>query len=202
MSARVAGGGAQRWARCLGLVVLAALACAAVGQQQDDPCPDTTFLKQRKADDTKGHFLSATMSWTHVSGNKVRFEVISTWRRKHYWPCKAGLRSEGAGFTGPDGWPGVGDDLTVVGLSTVDTGQARQEAVGTVSTKLHFGERSSRSTHRTLRAPGCLAGLRSPCACSRDVHVTRRRKLPRAAPHSDFILYRRGLADGRFLHRT
>lgn len=161
MSACVAGSGAQRSARCLGLVVLAALACAAVGEQ--DPCPDITFLRQRKADDTKGHFLSATMSWTHVSGNKVRFEVISTWRRKHYWPCKAGLRSEGAGFTGPDGWPGVGDDLTVVGLSTVDTGQARQEAMGTVSTKLNFGERSNRSAQRMLRAPECLEGLRSLC---------------------------------------
>ena len=176
MSARVAGGGAQRSARCLGLVVLAALACAVLGQVDD--CPDTTILKQRKADDTKGHFLSATMSWTHVSGNKVRFEVISTWRRKHYWPCKAGLRSEGAGFTGPDGWPGVGDDLTVVGLSNVDTGQARQEAVGTVSTRLNFGERSSRSTQRTLRAPGCLAGLRSPCvwaapAYEKNAHVPR-----------------------------
>jgi hypothetical protein len=143
MGAGAAGGRARRSTRCLGLCMLAVLVCAAAGQE----CPDTSELKQRRAGDTEGHFLSATMSWTHVSGNKVRFEIISTWRRKHNWPCKASV-----GFSGPDGWPGLGDDLTVVGLSTVSTGSARQESVGPVSTKLELGERSCRAARRRLPA--------------------------------------------------
>lgn len=49
--------------------------------------------------ETQGHFISATMSWTKDMSshdeNAVIFEIVSTWRRNHTWPCTAA-------FTGPD----------------------------------------------------------------------------------------------------
>ena len=122
----------RRLSPFLSLFVLALLVSGA--QAQQGKCPEATALKQRKAGDTIGHFLSASISWTHVKGNTVMFEVISAWRRKHYWPCKST-----EGFSGKDGWPGVGDMLTIVGLSPITSDQPRQEDLGAVSTKLFPG---------------------------------------------------------------
>jgi len=121
----------RQLARYAALVLLASLVCGANGAV----CPDTTALKQRKAGDTTGNFLSGSMSWTHVSGNTVLIEVVSVWRRKHHWPCNTAV-----GFSGKDSWPGIGDMLTVVGLSAVQSKQARQEMSGAVSTKLWTGD--------------------------------------------------------------
>jgi len=64
------------------------------------------------------------------------FEITSAWRRKHHWPCK-----KDEGFNGPDGWPGLGQELSVVGLSMVsDAGEKRQEAAGQVASKFYTGD--------------------------------------------------------------
>lgn len=135
-STRSAAGGGRRPrpGPCLAVLILAGLACAAEGQVAT--CPDAEELKARPAGDTTGNFLSGTISWKQVgTGNKVMFELISTWRRKHHWPC-----DNAVGFSGEDHWPGIGDELTIVGLSSVQSKQARQEISGPVSTKLFTGE--------------------------------------------------------------
>jgi hypothetical protein len=132
---RGAGGcGGRSSAGCLVLLLVGFL-CGALGNH----CPDAEELKVRTASATTGNFLSGTISWKQVgTGNRVAFELISTWRRKHHWPCKSS--GAGAGFSGPDHWPGVGDELTIVGLSSVQSKQARQELSGPVSTKLWTGK--------------------------------------------------------------
>jgi hypothetical protein len=116
---------------CLALVLFAVM----LGVSESADCPDSAELKARKASEVTGNFLSGTISWTHVRDNVVLFEVISTWRRKHFWPCNTET-----GFSGEDKWPGLGDVLTIVGLSSVSSKQARQETSGPVSTKLWTGE--------------------------------------------------------------
>jgi len=62
-----------------------------------------------------GAFISASISWKQLYDNTVSFEIQSMWRRKHQWPC-----SLKTGFSGPDGYPGLGDQLRVMGLSAID----------------------------------------------------------------------------------
>ena len=62
-----------------------------------------------------GAFISASISWKQLYGNTVSFEIQGMWRRKHQWPC-----SLKTGFSGPDGYPGLGDQLKVMGLSAID----------------------------------------------------------------------------------
>eukprot|EP00961_Rhodomonas_salina_P071114 954927-Rhodomonas_salina.8 len=40
-------------------------------------------------DDGGGHFISASISWRHLRGNTVRFEIASTWRRSFSWSSSA-----------------------------------------------------------------------------------------------------------------
>ena len=202
MNARSAGGFSRRSAECLPLVVLAVLVCSAAGAS----CPDDTKLKQRSAGDTTGNFLSGTISWTHISGNKVRFELVSTWRRAHHWPCKQGI-----GFTGPDGLPGIGDHLTIVGLSPVESGQARQEKIGAVSTKLWTGEIIRAKIYRPLLIyriqlvhlsilQRWSTTLNVCCCCYFCFFcMSRRWKVPRATARSDFVFKGRGLGNGHFI---
>ena len=121
----------------LALVLLA----GRVGVVAGGSCPQH---ESREPSDTLGHFLSAAISWTQIGepgDNTVRFEIISTWRRKHFWPCNnVEQKGRAVGFSGQDGWPGIGDKLTVVGLSSVKSKQARQQTEGQVSTKLYTGD--------------------------------------------------------------
>jgi len=153
------GGRRLRPGACLALLILAGLVCAAEGQAS---CPDAEELKARPAGDTTGHFLSGTISWKQVgTGNKVMFELITTWRRKHHWPCNRAI-----GFSGPDHWPGIGDELTIVGLSSVASKQARQEISGPVSTRLSTGEggQSRAPCHLHHRVPAVVHTIPSqPC---------------------------------------
>ena len=107
-------------------------------------CPSQSALQA--SSDTTGHFLFASITWERVEGNTVMFEITSAWRRKHHWPCK-----EGKGFNGPDGWPGLGQELSIVGLNMIDEhGGQRQNAqdepflaqnnAGKVATKFYPGD--------------------------------------------------------------
>lgn len=189
MSARSASGSSMR--RSALLLMLAVLVYGAAAAS----CPDATALKQRNAGDTTGNFLSASMSWTHVKGNTVMFEMVSVWRRKHYWPCKAAV-----GFTGEDGWPGLGDMLTIVGLSSVQSKQARQESSGPVSTKLWTGESCQRFPfHPHIPQTSCFVCFSHPMLphvlCCVD--LSRRWKIPRAAAQGHVVFDQRGLGNGR-----
>jgi hypothetical protein len=85
---------------------------------------------------TTGHFLSASITWEQLEGNTVLFEITSAWRRKHLWPC-----NKDQGFNGPDGFPGLGQELAIVGLSMVqDVNAKSQEAAGEVSAKFYPGD--------------------------------------------------------------
>ena len=65
-----------------------------------NPIPFRSLIKAHTASDSTGNFLSGTISWKQVgTGNRVAFELISTWPRKHHWPCKSS--GAGAGFCGP-----------------------------------------------------------------------------------------------------
>ena len=76
------------------------------------------------------------MTWEHVEGNTVTFEITSAWRRKHHWPCK-----KDEGFNGPDGYPGLGQELSIVGLAMVNNqGEKRLEAAGQVASKFYPGD--------------------------------------------------------------
>ena len=108
--------------------------CAMAGLSRAADCPSQNALQA--SSDTTGHFLYASITWEHVQGNTVMFEITSAWRRKHHWPC---VRDEG--FNGPDGWPGLGQELSVIGLSMVqDDGEKRQESTGQVASKFYPGD--------------------------------------------------------------
>ena len=108
--------------------------CAMAGVSRAAVCPTQNDLQA--SSDTTGHFLYASITWERVEGNTVMFEITSAWRRKHHWPC---VKEEG--FNGPDGWPGLGQELSVVGLSMVqDDGEKRQESTGQVATKFYPGD--------------------------------------------------------------
>jgi len=116
---------------CLLLVSLALFMASLASAAE---CPSSTDLQS--SSDTTGHFLFASITWERVEGNTVMFEITSAWRRKHHWPCK-----KDEGFNGPDGWPGLGQELSVVGLSMVsDAGEKRQEAAGQVASKFYTGD--------------------------------------------------------------
>jgi len=44
------------------------------------------------------------------------------------------------GFNGPDGWPGLDQELSIVGLNIVAEDEKRQEAAGQVATKFYPGD--------------------------------------------------------------
>jgi hypothetical protein len=118
--------------------------CAMAGVSRAAVCPTQNDLQA--SSDTTGHFLYASITWERVEGNTVMFEITSAWRRKHHWPCK-----DGKGFNGPDGWPGLGQELSVVGLNMIDdSGESRarpqdsaylaQKSAGALSTKFYPGD--------------------------------------------------------------
>ena len=81
----------------------------------------------------------------------MKFEITSAWRRKHHWPCK-----KDEGFNGPDGYPGLGQELSIVGLAMVsDDTEKRFEAAGQVSSKFYPGDLNTHThththTHNVL----------------------------------------------------
>jgi len=92
-----------------GLMLMLAAAVA------DGACPTFTspfFNKIDSLTGINGHFISASMSWKRISERTAQFEIWSTWRRKYGWPCPTD-----SGFQGEDGWPVIGEKLSVVGLS-------------------------------------------------------------------------------------
>ena len=88
--------------------------------------------------DGRGHFISASISWKHVRGNTVMFEINSAWRRKFNWPCKQS--GPDSGFNGPDGFPGLGQKLPIVGLATTFSNASRLEREGHAATKFKAGD--------------------------------------------------------------
>uniref|UniRef100_A0A6U4NQ56 Uncharacterized protein n=2 Tax=Hemiselmis andersenii TaxID=464988 RepID=A0A6U4NQ56_HEMAN len=115
------------------LLLLAAHLALADGQAVR--CPELDKLAP-----TKGHFISASISWTKdMEGpeNSVIFEIVSTWRRNHTWPCNPAV-----GFTGDDGRPGLGDVVPIVGISVPDAtaSDPLQRADGQLSSRLVTGD--------------------------------------------------------------
>eukprot|EP00292_Cryptomonas_paramecium_P003354 CAMPEP_0113673442 /NCGR_PEP_ID=MMETSP0038_2-20120614/6861_1 /TAXON_ID=2898 /ORGANISM="Cryptomonas paramecium" /LENGTH=575 /DNA_ID=CAMNT_0000589903 /DNA_START=275 /DNA_END=1998 /DNA_ORIENTATION=- /assembly_acc=CAM_ASM_000170 len=76
------------------------------------------------------------MSWRQVSGYTVEFEIISTWRYSFSWPYPISNQ-----YTGPCGYPGIGDKVPLVGISpgSTDT-DPQQAATGSVYVQLRSGE--------------------------------------------------------------
>ena len=108
-----------------------------------------------------GHFISASISWRATGGNSVEFEVMSTWRYSFLWPSENPNT-----YTGPCGFPGIGDKVPIVGTSadqSIIYGQ--QVASGIISQQLFSGpaptppaEMLSRHQSRTLaRTPSRVA---------------------------------------------
>ena len=82
-----------------------------------------------------GHFISASISWKAIGGNSVEFEIMSTWRYSFMWPTQNPNI-----YTGPCGFPGVGDVVPIVGISAnPNILYGQQSAPGTVSLKLYSG---------------------------------------------------------------
>jgi hypothetical protein len=83
-----------------------------------------------------GHFISSSISWRATGGNSVVFEIISTWRLSFSWPYPMG-----SAYTGPCGYPGLGDMVPLPGISA-DPNQPdpQQNAAGTVSVQLQSGD--------------------------------------------------------------
>ena len=82
-----------------------------------------------------GHFISASISWKGTGGNSVEFEIMSTWRYSFLWPTQ-----DPNIYTGPCGFPGVGDMVPIVGISADSSilyGQ--QSAPGIAAQKLYSG---------------------------------------------------------------
>jgi hypothetical protein len=82
-----------------------------------------------------GHFISSSISWRWTGGNSVEFEIMSTWRLSFLWPTQTPNI-----YTGPCGFPGVGDLVPIVGISA-DTSilYGQQSASGSISQKLTSG---------------------------------------------------------------
>ena len=96
-----------------GLMLMLAASAAAVDGAR--PCPTSTTEFKNKINSLRGvngHFISASVSWKRTSERTAQFEIWSTWRRKYGWPCPTDT-----GFTGEDGWPVIGERLSVVGLA-------------------------------------------------------------------------------------
>jgi hypothetical protein len=75
-----------------------------------------------------GHFISGSISWKATGPHSVEFEIMSTWRMSFTWPYKAPLTT----YTGPCGYPGVGDRVPIVGIASSKAGNSTQ-TMSTVS---------------------------------------------------------------------
>jgi len=111
---------------CLALAIPLALA--------QQPCPSAVQVDN----DGQGHFISASISWHETGPNTVMFEINSAWRRKFNWPCRQS--GPDSGFNGPDGFPGLGQKLPIVGLATTFSNASRLEREGHVATKFKTGD--------------------------------------------------------------
>ena len=88
-----------------------------------------------------GHFISASISWRATGGYSVEFEIMSTWRYSFLWPTQNPNT-----YTGPCGFPGVGDMVPIVGISADPTIiYAQQLTSGSVAQKLFSGNAKEKS---------------------------------------------------------
>ena len=69
-----------------------------------------------------GHFIAGSISWKATGENSVEFEIVSTWRMSFTWPYRSPLST----YTGPCGFPGVGDMVPMVGISSSISGNSSQ----------------------------------------------------------------------------
>ncbi len=76
--------------------------------KDEEMCP--RVLRKNSA----GHFISGSMSWRSVDRTIVEFEIMSTWRMSFSWPYMAPVSK----YTGPCGYPGLGDIVPIVGTLT------------------------------------------------------------------------------------
>ena len=104
----------------------------AVCTQNGQICPRTVYST------AAGHFISASISWTATGPNSVEFEIISTWRLSFSWPYPLTTA-----YSGPCGYPGIGDTVPIVGISADPSDpNPQQTATGSVSVQLNSGNQS------------------------------------------------------------
>ena len=76
-------------------------------------CPN--IRAKQNAGTVDGHFISGSLAWRATGeDNTVEFEIQTTWRLSFVWPVPV----EGNVFSGPCGFPGLGDSVPVVGQAT------------------------------------------------------------------------------------
>ena len=83
----------------------------------NEMCPN---IRSKQSPDTvDGHFISGSLAWRATEEkNTVVFEIQSTWRLSFVWP----VPNEGKAFTGPCGFPGLGDTVQIVGQAQNQSG--------------------------------------------------------------------------------
>jgi hypothetical protein len=85
---------------------------------------DGEMCPRRLRPSTVGHFIAGSISWREIGENSVEFEIMSTWRLSFHWPYQAPVST----YTGPCGYPGIGDRVPIVGISSSSTGNSSYTA--------------------------------------------------------------------------
>jgi hypothetical protein len=125
----------------------AAMKVQAICVKDGQTCPRMLYSK------AKGHFISSSISWRATGENSVEFEIMSTWRLSFSWPYPLGTA-----YTGPCGYPGIGDTVPLVGISADPAAtDPQQSATGTVSVQLQSGEKSFATSL------ACISACESEC---------------------------------------
>jgi hypothetical protein len=88
---------------------------------KDSVCvKDGQMCPRRLRPSAVGHFIAGSISWRATGENSVEFEIMSTWRLSFGWPYHAPVST----YTGPCGYPGIGDMVPIVGISSSRMGNA------------------------------------------------------------------------------
>ena len=75
-------------------------------------CPN---VRAKQSKDIDGHFISGSLAWRATDAeNSIEFEIQSTWRLSFVWP----VPYETGTYTGPCGFPGLGDIVPIAGQAT------------------------------------------------------------------------------------
>ena len=114
-----------------------------------------------------GHFISGSISWRATGQNSVEFEIISTWRYSFNWPYTAPQST----YTGPCGYPGIGDKVPIVGISSSIVGNTSytttlanplQLKTGSAFLQLESGKAPPPPRGRTRHPPRHRRGVAHP----------------------------------------
>ena len=117
---------------------LGSMTCDTTMKTQAVCTKDNQICPRMLYSSAKGHFISSSISWRATGGNSVVFEIMSTWRLSFSWPYPLG-----SSYSGPCGYPGIGDSVPLPGISADPSDpDPQQSATGTVSVQLQSGDES------------------------------------------------------------